>query len=316
MIVIQYFTDLDDPKLSAAIRTANATQAKRLGVEYRPLEGGEKAALDALLSALETDGERVLFLNGRAAIYPSGLDLDAEFSSLLGDRSVLFASDVGGEETRWNPKRPNASQAFLKASDDSRRFVAAWRDAFEKAQPVRLRLQNALWKIRRDFDEILRVEPDYWRFAARRGYAIRNFYLGSNEEALSELRGADALDKTNDEPLETKGSDDDGNRIAGRGGDAGEPDRTALGGTENESPQNGSADDSANVPGTPTDSGTGRGNGNDSGEGGAGAGGGNGTAGTETERAEITDAPEAESEPEPPKKRRSVRKKKDINTDR
>lgn len=293
----------NDP-VSEAIRARNADAARRLGASFGSFREDDVAFLksvrDAVAEGLDASFDRVLVLEPRALLYPSGLDLERELDALFGDEtSVLCAADCAGELQRWNPNRPNAAQLYLKRTADAVAFLDALIDVAERRRPTRLRVQNALWSLSAPTRRTVEVVRDYWLFAARRGRLIRNFYNAPDAEVereLAEIFG------------ETKGEENDGTDFVGRGSGLGGADGTALDGAEDESASSGSAndlEDARSVEPLAADGGNGDAGGNVEGAGSGVAGAVSDEDEGDSERGVI-----AEAEPEPVKKKRTARRKR------
>ena len=290
--------------VSDAIRARNADAARRLGASFGAFREDDVAFLksvrDAVAEGLGASFDRVLVLEPRALVYPSGFDLERELDALFGDEttSVLCAADCAGELRRWNPNRPNAAQLYLKRTADAVAFLDALIALAERRRPTRLRVQNALWSLSAPTRRTVEVVRDYWLFAARRGRLIRNFYDASDgevERELAEIFG------------ETKGEEDGGSDRLGRDFVVGGTDGTLVDGTANESAASGSAndvEDARSVEPLAADGGNG-------GSGDAGAV--SGEDESDSERGVIAESEPGEAteeSPEPVKKKRTTRRKR------
>lgn len=230
---------VENEPISEAIRARNAGAAERLGASFGAFREDDVAFLKSvrarIAEGLDASFDRVLVLEPRALLYPSGLDLERELDALFGDEtSVLCAADCAGELQRWNPGRPNAAQLYLKRTADAVALLAALIDVAERRRPTRLRVQNALWSLSAPTRRTVEVVRDYWLFAARRGRLIRNFYNAPDAEVERELAAIFG---------ETKGEEDGGNDRLGRDFVVGGVDGTPLDGAANESAASGSAND-------------------------------------------------------------------------
>lgn len=296
----------NDP-ISEAIRARNADAAERLGVSFGAFREDDVAFLKSvrarIADGLDASFNRVLVLEPRALLYPSGLDLERELDALFGDKttSVLCAADCAGELQRWNPGRPNAAQLYLKRTADAVAFLDALIDVAERRRPTRLRVQNALWSLSAPTRRTVEVVRDYWLFAARRGRLIRNFYNAPDAEVereLAEIFG------------ETKGEEDGRNDRLGRDFVVGGVDGTPLDGAANESAASGSAndvEDARSVEPLAADGGGSGGDGNDEGNAEDGE---RGAAGAVSGEDEGDSERGVIAESEPVKKKRTTRRKR------
>lgn len=295
----------NDP-ISESIRARNADAAERLGASFGAFREDDVAFLKSvrarIADGLDASFDRVLVLEPRALLYPSGLDLERELDALFGDEtSVLCAADCAGEYQRWNPGRPNAAQLYLKRTADAVAFLDALIDVAERRRPTRLRVQNALWSLSAPTRRTVEVVRDYWLFAARRGRLIRNFYNAPDAEVERELAAIFG---------ETKGEENDGTDFVGRGSLVGGVDGTPLDGTANEGAPSGGAndvEDARSVEPLAADGGNAGSDG--SGDAGAVPGEDEGDSG----RGVIAESEPVEAEeesPEPVKKKRTTRRKR------
>jgi len=300
---------VENEPISEAIRARNADAAERLGASFGAFREDDVAFLKSvrarIADGLDASFDRVLVLEPRALLYPSGFDLERELDALFGDKttSVLCAADCAGELQRWNPGRPNAAQLYLKRTADAVAFLDALIDVAERRRPTRLRVQNALWSLSAPTRRTVEVVRDYWLFAARRGRLIRNFYNAPDAEVereLAEIFG------------ETKGEEDGGDDRLGRDFVVGGVDGTSLDGAANESassPGANDVEDARSVEPLAADGG----NAGSDGSGDAGAVPGEDEG--DSERGVIAESEPVEAEEEPPepvkKKRTTRRKRKD-----
>lgn len=294
---------VENEPISEAIRARNADAAERLGASFGAFREDDVAFLKSvrarIADGLDASFDRVLVLEPRALLYPSGLDLERELDALFGDEtSVLCASDCAGELQRWNPGRPNAAQLYLKRTADAVAFLDALIDVAERRRPTRLRVQNALWSLSAPTRRTVEVVRDYWLFAARRGRLIRNFYNAPDAEVERELAAIFG---------ETKGEENDGTDFVGRGSLVGGVDGTPLDGAANEGASSPGADDvedARSVEPLAADGGS-------DGTGDAGAVPGEDEG--DSERGVIAESEPVEAEeesPEPVKKKRTTRRKR------
>lgn len=290
---------VENEPVSEAIRARNADAAERLGASFGAFREDDVAFLKSvrarIAEGLDASFDRVLVLEPRALLYPSGLDLERELDALFGDEtSVLCAADCAGELQRWNPSRPNAAQLYLKRTADAVAFLDALIDVAERRRPTRLRVQNALWSLSAPTRRTVEVVRDYWLFAARRGRLIRNFYNAPDAEVereLAEIFG------------ETKGEENDGTDFVGRGSLVGGVDGASLDGAANESAPSGGAndvEDARSVEPLAADGGNGGDGGSD----------GTGDAGAVPGEAEGDSGRGVIAESEPVKKKRTTRRKR------
>lgn len=236
--MLAIFQRVENDPISEAIRDRNATAARRLGASFESFRDDDVAFLKSVRAAverLEAAFDRVLVLEPRAVVYPSGLDLERELDALFeGETSVLCAADCAGESQRWNPNRPNAAQLYLKRTPDAVAFLDALIAVAERRRPTRLRVQNAFWTLAAPTRRTVEVVRDYWLFAARRGRLIRNFYNAPDAEVEREL--ADIFG-------ETKGEEGGGTDFARRDSVVDGVDGAPVGGAEDESAPSGGEND-------------------------------------------------------------------------
>lgn len=292
---------VDGSRVGGVIVEANRAAARELNATFETVDAFDAVGVLARLRELVDgdEGNRVLYLDARALLYPGGLDAFEELERVAPPGvCALFAADVGSESSRWNPNDANASQGFFRTGPNAAAFLDAWLAETKRTGPSRLRAQFALRRIRDRFRSDVAVERDYWRVAARFGFVIWNFYVAPDAEVECDLGRLGLVDERfavgAESQTEEEEKKDEGNDRVGRGSALGGVDGAPLDGAANEGASSGGSNDVEDARSVEPLA-----------ESGGRAGdGGNGSDGELV----AEDAEEPEAEPTPPK-RRTRRKK-------
>lgn len=171
--------------------TINRRYAEQHGYEYDAIELDDDlwAGIKGLRHRLARENfDHAIYLEPTAILYPDSVSLETSILPLLGEKEILFATDCGCERWRWTPGRPNGGQFLLRGKGAALEILDQWIESGvmipAKAHPV---LNRALWAIEPKVQKEIAV-VEYYRFAARYGYFVRNYYLENDETIASELK--------------------------------------------------------------------------------------------------------------------------------
>jgi len=144
-----------------------------------------------ILSELH-DCDYLLFMDADAHFYSFELTIEQELIPLMAGKPILMAQDIGSENERWTPGKPNSGVMFMKVDDDVRTFFDAWDKSSDIAPSTRWKWpveQTALWNIvMPKFPGMLQVHPEYYVIQGRYGQYIRHYMLMSDTERTQMMK--------------------------------------------------------------------------------------------------------------------------------
>lgn len=183
--VVQYMWG-DENRSYSHVRRINERYCGKHGYEYsctvRPPSDERSCHWEKVLVIREelVDCDFLLFLDADAWFYGQEFRIETILLPLLGDRSLLMASDCGCENLKWKPLLPNTGVILARNNGETKKMLDEWYDAGNREEFARLRTnrlheQEVFWKTlwRTDRDKISLLN-DYYLMNGFYGLFIRH----------------------------------------------------------------------------------------------------------------------------------------------
>jgi len=138
------------------------------------------------------DCDYLLFMDADAIFYSQELTIEEDLIPHMGRYDILMAQDIGNENCRWTPGKPNSGVILMKNNDRVRRFFEYWDKSSDIDESTRWNWppeQLALWNVvMPKFPDLVNVHSEYYLIQGRYGQYIRHFMFMSTEDKTERLK--------------------------------------------------------------------------------------------------------------------------------